>query len=168
MSDNPENPIGEVADTGNSSGPSLSIETKPKETPAQEPDWKAEARKWEKRAKENSDAAQRLAEIEEANKTEAQKQAERLAELESQVAGYQTREQIAEWKTEVSTETGVPADVLSGSTKEELEAHAAKLKPLIEQPPASHRPIAGEGQPAALPLNSNGIESALKNALGIK
>ena len=168
MSDTTENPIGEVGDTGNSNGPNIHIETKPEEAPAQEPDWKAEARKWEKRAKENSDAAQRLAEIEEANKTEQQKQAERLAELESQVSDYQTREQIAAWKAEVAAETGVPADVLSGSTKEELEAHASKLKPLIDQSPASHQPISGEGQPAALPLNSNGIESALKNALGIK
>lgn len=36
-------------------------------------DWKAEARKWEARAKQNSDAAARLAQIEEANKTDLEK-----------------------------------------------------------------------------------------------
>lgn len=56
---------------------------KPTDPPAKpEPDWKAEARKWEQRAKENKTAADRLAEIEESNKTEGQKQAERMAELE--------------------------------------------------------------------------------------
>ena len=45
-------------------------------------DWKAEARKWEARAKENAPAVKRLAEIEEANKTEAQKAADRLAAAE--------------------------------------------------------------------------------------
>lgn len=58
------------------------------EAPAQEQkpetDWKAQARKWEQRARENSKAAERLAEIEEANKSEAQKTAERLAALEQE------------------------------------------------------------------------------------
>lgn len=102
------------------------------ETPAQETDWKAEARKWEQRAKQNADAATRLTEIEEASKTEAERQAERLAALEATVKEYETREQIATWKTEVAEATGVPAIALAGSTKEEIEAHAATLKPLIE------------------------------------
>ena len=106
--------------------------------PAQETDWKAEARKWEQRAKENSEAAKRLAEIEEASKTEAQKQAERTAQLEAKVKEYETRDQLAAWAKEVSEETEVPADLLRGSTKEELQAHAEQLKKLIAQqaPPA--------------------------------
>lgn len=111
--------------------------------PAQETDWKAEARKWEARSKENAEAAKRLAEIEEASKTEAQKQAEKLAEYEAKVREYETREQIAAWANEVSMETGVPAVVLKGSTKEELEAHAAQLKPLIGQPAAPEVPRPG-------------------------
>lgn len=81
----------------------------------------------------NADAATKLAEIEEANETEAQKQADALAAAQAKVKEYETREQIAAWAKEVSEETGVPAEVLSGSTKEELEAHAAKLKPLLGQ-----------------------------------
>lgn len=46
--------------------------------------WKAKAREQEKRAKENADAAKRLAEIDESTKTEAEKAAARLAELESE------------------------------------------------------------------------------------
>jgi len=63
------------------------------ETPAQEPttsetpkvddvDWKAKSREWESRAKANKGAADKLAAIEEANKTEVQKSADRLAAAE--------------------------------------------------------------------------------------
>lgn len=71
----------------------------PPETPAQEPqgnptpepesaetDWKAEARKWEQRAKENKTAAERLAEIEEANKSEVEKAAERAKAAEERAS----------------------------------------------------------------------------------
>ena len=101
------------------------------EAPAQETDWKAEARKWEARAKENSEAATKLTAIEEASKTEAQKLADRAAAAEKRVAEFESREQIAKWKTEVAEASGVSAAVLRGSTKEELEAHAVDLKSLI-------------------------------------
>jgi hypothetical protein len=106
-------------------------ETKPAEAPAQETDWKAEARKWEERAKANKSAVDKLAEIEEASKTEAQKAAERLAAAEAKVAEFEKREQVTKWKDEVAKASGVPATVLAGSTKEEIEAHAETLKPLI-------------------------------------
>lgn len=96
-----------------------------------EPDWKAESRKWEARAKENSAAAARLAELEEASKTEAQKAAERLAAAEAKVKAFETREQVATWRAEVAKESGVPVEALAGSTREELAAHAAILKPLV-------------------------------------
>src|SRR5690606_9263553 len=60
--------------------------------PAQDDvDWKAEARKWEKRAKANAAAAKRLAEIEEAQKSEAEKAAERLAKAERAAAEAEAR-----------------------------------------------------------------------------
>lgn len=114
--------------------------------------------------------AARLDEIEESQKTEAQKQAEKLAALEAEVNGYKTREQIAAWKAEVAESTGVPAAALAGSTKEEIEAHAETLKPLLAsaQEAPGYRPISGEGRAPALALNGDGIEAALKSALGIK
>lgn len=48
--------------------------------------WKQKAREQEARAKANAKAAERLAEIEEANKTEAEKTAERLAAAETAAA----------------------------------------------------------------------------------
>lgn len=131
---NPETPAGQANPAPAPTPPA----TPP--APAQEPDWKAkyeetiaESRKWESRSKENAEAAKRLAEIEESAKTEAEKQAEALAKAQAKVKEYETKEQIATWKAEVAEATGVPAVALAGSTKEEIEAHAETLKPLIAQ-----------------------------------
>lgn len=48
--------------------------------------WKQKAREQEKRAKDNATAAQRLAEIEDAQKSESEKVAERIAKAEAEVA----------------------------------------------------------------------------------
>jgi len=45
--------------------------------PARETDWKAEARKWEERAKANHAAATELAKLKDADKTEIQRALER-------------------------------------------------------------------------------------------
>lgn len=116
----------------------------PTTEPAQEPDWKAEARKWEARSKENAAAAARLAEIEEASKTEAQKAAERLAALEAENAAFKQKEQVAAWAAEVSEATGVPSAALRGGTKEELAAHAETLKALIAAPRGPVIPSQGQ------------------------
>lgn len=79
--------------------------------PAQDPtDWQAEARKWEKRAKDN--------------KAEAD-------QAKSVIATRDAAAALAKVRDEVATATGVPAAALRGSNKEELEAHAAELKPFI-------------------------------------
>jgi predicted phage tail protein len=48
--------------------------------------WKQKAREQEKRAKDNADAAKRLSEIEDAQKSESEKVAERLAKADAEVA----------------------------------------------------------------------------------
>ncbi|WRS29616.1 hypothetical protein U6G28_08820 [Actinomycetaceae bacterium MB13-C1-2] len=68
--------------------------------------------------------------IEEAQKTEAQKQADEIAALKAQVAANEAEKWVAAWKTEVETATGVPAKALAGSTLEEIQAHAETLKAL--------------------------------------
>lgn len=96
-------------------------------------DWKAEARKWEKRAKEANvfrDDAEKWREYEEALKPEQERMRERLtaAELEAESARVQLL------KYEVATEKQLPADalaLLSGSTREELEGKADTLLALI-------------------------------------
>ncbi len=54
-------------------------------------DWKAEARKWEARAKENRDAANRLQQLEDANKSETEKLTERATAAEQNANQWQTR-----------------------------------------------------------------------------
>lgn len=66
--------------------------------------------------------------IEEGQKTELQKLQERIEKAEKENAAFKQREQVSTWAAEVSKETGVPANLLRGSTKDELESHAAMLK----------------------------------------
>ena len=101
-----------------------------------EVDWKAEARKWEARAKENKSKADKLDEIEEASKTALEKATERAQKAESQVKAFKEEAQRKQWLEEVSNETGLPINVLRGSTREEIEAHAQILKPYFETPAA--------------------------------
>lgn len=141
------------------------------EAPAQEIDWKAEARKWEQRAKDNKSAAEKLAEIEEASKTEAQKLAERAEKAEKALAEAQAEA----LRNSVLAQYSIPADYhefVVGATEEELVAKAEKVQKLIEaqnaEPAATkHVAVTGEGKTPALALNGDGIESALRNALGI-
>lgn len=85
--------------------------------------WKALSRKNEQRAKENEAKAKRLDEIEEANKTEAEKLQARVDAAEK-IAAEATLRAL---RADVSLAKGVPADLLSGSTQDELEASADAL-----------------------------------------
>jgi hypothetical protein len=53
--------------------------------------WKQKAREQEKRAKENAEAAKRLAEIEDAQKSEAQKAADKVAQAEQRAIEAEAR-----------------------------------------------------------------------------
>jgi hypothetical protein len=144
-------------------------ETAPAEAPAQETDWKAQARKWEERAKENKAAAARLAELEEANKTAEQKANERLEAAERRAAELEAKAT----KAEVAGAAGVPADLLDGpasSSAEDLQAYAEKLIAFKGVPaePETGPYVPAEGRrPQALALNGDGLEDALRNALKI-
>lgn len=109
--------------------------------------------------------AEKLREFEESQKTEAQKAQERLEAAEKRAAELELKAARAE----VAAAKGVPAELLKGSTQEELEASADALiafRGEVNQP--ALQPIPGEGPSGPLPLNGDGIESALKNALGIR
>lgn len=93
--------------------------------------WKALARKHEAQAKANADKAKRLDELEEASKTEAQKQAEALEKLAKENADLKA----ATLRAEVANAKGVPAALLSGATEEELNASADALLSFRGTPP---------------------------------
>lgn len=71
-------------------GPTTATDVEPPPTdtkPTETVDfWKQKAREQEQRAKSNADAAKRLAELEDAQKTEAQKAADKLAAADAEVA----------------------------------------------------------------------------------
>lgn len=90
-------------------------------------DWEAEARKWkelsrknEARAKENFAKAQRLDEIEEAAKSELEKAQDRAAKLEAELA--------ESWRRAAAATYGVPEDLITGTTREDIETAAKKLQ----------------------------------------
>lgn len=100
--------------------------------PAQEIDWKQEARKWEERSKSNKTALDELTGKYAAAETQ-------LSELTTKVQAITEKEERATLVSDIATAAGVPASALRGSTREELEAHAAELAALIK-PSGPHIP----------------------------
>lgn len=100
------------------------------EDTAQQVDWEAEARKWkelsrknEARMKENSEKARLYDEAQEQGKSELQKAQEAAAKAEARAAAMEAEAMRAK----VAAATGVDADLLSGSSEDELRASAERL-----------------------------------------
>lgn len=141
----------------------------PAAEPAQETDWKAEARKWETRAKENSKAAQTLAEIEEANKTAEQKLLDRANTAEQALA----KKELESERHLVALEKGLTASQakrLVGSTRDEFLADADQLladlgdkagAPAIPKADPSQGPSNESAQPSAGQMFADHIKSQL-------
>jgi hypothetical protein len=85
-------------------------------------------------------AYEELEQIKESNKSELQKAQDRAAKLETQLKTLKHNEEVQVWKREVASAAGVPADVLRGNTREEIEAHAQALQAAFEKPSA---PVVG-------------------------
>lgn len=111
----------------------------------------------------------KLKEYEDREKTEEQKTLERIAAAEARAAELE----LKATRAEVAAASGVPVDLLSraSGSAEDIQSFADALiawrgvqGSAVEQeysiPAAGHRP-------EALALNGDGIESALKKALGI-
>ena len=100
------------------------------EDAAQQVDWEAEARKWkelsrknEARMKENAEKAKLYDEAQEQGKSELQKAQEAAAKAEARAAAMEAEA----LRAKVAAATGVDADLLSGSSEEELRASAERL-----------------------------------------
>ncbi|WP_104137248.1 hypothetical protein [Cryobacterium sp. Y62] len=92
--------------------------------------------------------ADKLTVIEDENKTEAQKQSDRLAEIERENAELKSgklRADVAEAKSDPTKGIVIPASMLTGTTKEELEASADALIKFKgkQQAPRLHIPNEG-------------------------
>jgi hypothetical protein len=110
--------------------PSTVTESTPTPTGNEVAKWKELARKNEARAKENAEAAKRLAEIEESQKSETQKLQER-AEVAEKAHGDATEELM---RLRIAIAKGRPeiAARLRGSTEEEIAADADELLALLD------------------------------------
>lgn len=76
----------------------------------------------------------KLKEIEDRDKSEAEKTAERIAELERENARYKQRDQVQEWAKDIARDQPSLAPLLRGSTREELEEHFEQLRSLTTKP----------------------------------
>lgn len=139
---------------------------KPEAPKPTEVDWKAKAREWEKRAKENSTAAARLAELEEAQKSEQQRASERAEAAEKELAAMR----LDALKARVALAKGLPADLvdrLRGDTEDELADDADRLLALI-QPGKPRGDVAQGPRGEDLALNGDPLLASLKDKLGIR
>lgn len=90
-------------------------------------DWRAEAAKWKAMARKHEAAAKKLADLEDGQKTEAERMAERVKTAE----GQRTQLEQENLRLKVALDKGLTvkqASRLVGSTQEELEADADELR----------------------------------------
>lgn len=72
--------------------------------------------------------ASKFDEMEEANKSELQKATERANALESELNGFKKAEEARLMREKVAKDTGIPSNLLTGSTEEECKAQAEAIK----------------------------------------
>jgi hypothetical protein len=131
-----------------------------------ETDWKAEARKWENRAKAakaDSDAAQKWREYEKSQKPEQERLADELAQAKSEAIDASTRLM----KYEIANQKGIPGDaidLLTGQTREDLEASADKLMSLIAN--QSNKPTKADVNQGKPEGGGNSTADQFASALG--
>lgn len=71
--------------------------------------------------------SEKLDAMEEASKTELQKAVERANALESELNDYKKANEVREIREKVAKETGIPANLLKGSTEEECKEEAQAI-----------------------------------------
>lgn len=100
-------------------------------------DWKAEARKWEQRAKSNKDAADELAQLKEAQKTEGEKLRDRADRAEAKVKQMEATAAHAATVRKVMEAEHVDArfaPLLTAETEEALTEQARLIASRFAEP----------------------------------
>lgn len=121
-------------------------EVQPQEVQDEQPqgsetDWKAEARKWEKYAKENASAAKELEAMKAERMSESEKLQARAEKAEAELSRLAAEKELAEAATEVSKKTDVPRELLLFCRDREAmetfaEMYSAQTQPVHAAPPA--------------------------------
>lgn len=105
-----------------------------------ETDWKAEARKWEKRAKGNQSAAEELEKLKAAQMTELEKAQAEAAKAQAEADALKAEKAKADAAIKVGAETGIPTEILMYcSDPESIDAFAKALKGWAEKDAAQIR-----------------------------
>lgn len=116
--------------------PKAEQDSAPKDWESEAAKWKAMARKSESQAKTNAEKAKAYDEAQEAAKTEQQRLADKLADAERRLGEAQLKADRAE----VAQRKGVPVELVSGATVEEMEASADALTEWRGAPAAASKP----------------------------
>lgn len=163
-----ETPPAPTEPTGSESGATPNLE-------AEVEKWKKHSREQEARAKANADAAKKLAELEESQKSESQKLSDKAATAETRAAALE----LENARLRVALKHGLTADQarrLIGDSEEELDADAetllASLTPAGDPPPTQPQTAPREklrtGATASTPgLGDDKLTQDLKRKLGI-
>lgn len=80
-----------------------------------------------KNYEELKEKAQKFDALEEESKTELQKATEKADALEKELTSLKTANKVREIREEVARDKGVPADLLTGETKEDCEKQADNI-----------------------------------------
>lgn len=89
--------------------------------------------------------ASKLDQLEQDSKSELQKLLDENTELKTKVGSFEQEKQVTAWAAEIVKDSTIPASVLRGNTKEELEAHFKDLQELAPKPKRTPVPT---GQPS--------------------
>ncbi len=122
------------------------------QTEPQGTDWKAECRKWEKRAKENDRAARELAEIREQQMTDLEKALKRAEKAEAALKEREAADARAALVREVMDKHRVDpkyADLLTAADEEGLTAQAKLIGERFAEPvptDTGEQPASGGGE----------------------
>ena len=144
------------------------VEQTPEEAPhgadagtAPETDWKAEARKWEQRAKANSAASEELEALKASSATSIAEAVKRAEEAEAKAARLEADAARERTVSAVAAETGVSSEVLGrmqGDTEEEIRANAQMVRSAMPVYPTTRETGRGEA-PAVTKESILGIKN---------
>lgn len=129
------------------------------EKPA-EIDWKAEARKWEGRAKENTERINALEKEMEDKLSKFAEYQERAEKAEQEASSLRHKQDLADWASAAAAEHGVPASILRGESAEEFMQHAAAIKSSMNVAPV----VRDSGEPKKPPKSSMSVFNDFMNS----
>ena len=95
--------------------------------------WKSQARKWEKRSKENSSAQEELEQLKNSQNAALEEALKKAKTAEEELAALKSTEATRALKAKVAADVGIPEALIHGATEEEMrsaaEAMVAYFKP---------------------------------------